>query len=241
MNLPRKTSAPEHAVFYFDFADPYSYVAAMRVPRLTVEAGAALTLMPVDARALGGGGGLTGPQASEALRDYVWRDVEAAARRLELPFRRPARFPFDSRLLLCSCLLVRDRSGQEAMQAVADSLWHEVWERGADPEDPETVVRAGRAVAIPESAMRKAHEDPGTCGVLSRFSARAAERGVVTVPTVDVEGVLYAGYEEMPRLEARLRGAPLPESGDASSPEGEPRSRGERGEGPDMPDWTFSG
>jgi 2-hydroxychromene-2-carboxylate isomerase len=232
VNLPRRASAPEHAVFYFDFADPYCYIAAMRVPRLTVDSGAALTLMPVDARALGGSGGMTGPQASESLRDYLWRDVEAAAKRLDLPFRRPDHFPFDSRLLLCSCLLVRDRSGQEAMQAVAESLWHEVWERGANPEDQDTVVRAGREVAIPESALRRAHEDPGTCGVLSRFSARASQRGVFTVPTVDVEGVLYSGYEEMAKLEQRLRGEPL----DAS-----PGAPSKKGDSPDMPDWTFSG
>ena len=212
----------------------------MRVPRLTVDSGAALTLMPVDAHALGGSGGMTGPQASEALRDYLWRDVEAAASRLDLPFRRPDRFPFDSRLLLCTCLLVRDRSGQEAMQAVAESLWHEVWERGADPEDPGTVVRAGREVAIPESALRRAHEDPGTCGILSRFSARASQRGVFTVPTVDVEGVLFSGYEELAELERRLRGEPLDAPRNANA---KPEDRGdsEKGDSPDMPDWTFSG
>jgi 2-hydroxychromene-2-carboxylate isomerase len=233
--LPSRASAPDHAVFYFDFRDPYAYLVATRVPRLCVEAGTALTLMPIDSMSLGHEGGLMGHGASSSVRDYVWQDIERTAERLGTPFHRPHHYPFDSELLLRTCLYIRDRSGQEAMHAVADSLWHAVWERGEDPEALSTAVRAGREVALPESAIRSVKEDARLGEMLQRTTRRAVERGVDVVPTVDVEGRLFSGFEDMGHLEAALRGA--------HSLSGPPRGPGgdAGGGGGSMPDWTFSG
>lgn len=236
MNLPRRTSAPEHAIFYFDFRDPYAYLAAMRVPRLCEAAGFTLTSMPIDSLALGHRGGMTGSSASSHVREYVWRDVQREAARIGVPFRVPTAFPFDAKPLLRTCVFVKERSGQEAMMAVADSLWHEIWERGSDPEDCATVLRAAGEVAIPESALREAHDDLRIDVILERQTARAAQRGVFTVPALEVANRLYSGLEDLGRLEAEVRATPL------APAEGKPGSPARReGEGPGVPDWTFSG
>lgn len=233
MSLPRRTSAPDHATFFFDFRDPYAYLASAWVPRLAVDSGIALTLAPIDSLELGHRGGMTGPLASSSLQDYLWLDVERAAGRLGVAIHRPPRLPFDSRPLLRACLAVRERSGQEAMAAFADSLWHEVWERGRDPESCDTTLSAARDAAVPEPVLREAVEGQRGQALLDRVTGRAAERGVFTVPTVEVEGSLYSGIEEIGRLEQALRGAGLL---------GGEEGRSQR-EGPDdgVPDWTFSG
>jgi 2-hydroxychromene-2-carboxylate isomerase len=169
-------------------------------------------------------------------RDSYWRQVEQAARRFGLPIAAPARLPFDSKLLLETCLFVKERSGQEAMAAVADALWRAVWQEGEDPESEETALRAARAVAVPERALRESLGDPRLPEVLARLTRRAALRGVRRVPTVQLEDRLFTALEGAVEAERILRGE-LPMQGDGRS-----GGRDDDSDGPgSVPDWTFSG
>jgi 2-hydroxychromene-2-carboxylate isomerase len=234
MNLPDHAHTPQNVVFFFDFADPYAYLASRRIPRAAREAQAALTLEPVDARGLLEGRAAVGACPAEVSREGYWDEVRATAERLGVPLLAPRRFPFDSRLLLETCIFVKERSGQEAMLAVADALWTAVWQSGADPEHQQTALEAARAVALPERALRESLGDPRLPEVLARLTRRAAMRGVRRVPTVQLEDRLFAGLEGFVAAERILRGElPMPEG----------RSQGDEGRedsGP-MPDWTFSG
>lgn len=233
MSLPDHAHAPHHVVFYFDFGDPYAFLASRRIPRAAREAEAALTLEPVDARGLLDGRSAVGACPPEVSRDAYWREVERTAESFGVPVTRPVRFPFDSRLLLETCLFVKERSGQEAMAAVAEALWGAVWQRSRDPESQDTAIEAARAVALPERALRESLGDPRLPEVLARRTRRAALRGVRRVPTVQVEDRLLATLEGAVVAERILRGElPMPErSGDEGGDDG-PGS---------VPDWTFSG
>lgn len=230
MTLPDRAHAPHHAVFFFDFGDPFAYLASRRIPRASREAEVALTLAPVHA------GGLLEQRASAGAaargQESSWESAAEAARRAGVTLRRPERYPFDSRRLLEACLFVRERSGQEAMTAVADALWQAIWERGDDPESIETAVEAGRGVAVPESAMRAGIEDPRITEVLERVTRRAALRGVRRVPTVQLEDRLFSGFDDVLEAERLLRGSPAPDR--------DGRREGDDDSGP-IPDWTFSG
>ncbi len=237
MNLPRRTTAPGHATFYFDFGDPYAFLAARRVPEVLEARGLTLGLVPIDAGLLSGAGRSGAAGLAPGVRGYVIDDVRRIAARLGMPFAAPPVFPFDARCLLGLCLFVRERSGQEAMAAVADALWHEIWERGADPRDEATLLRAARDVAIPEATLRAAFDDPALQARVGRETARARERGVMSVPAVDEESHLFCGFEAVARLDPKL--AQAAEAGEAGpAPEGGKNAPERRG---DMPDWTFSG
>src|SRR5258706_10349133 len=87
--------------FWFDFASPYSYVAAMRVETECGRAGVQVEYKPF----------LLGPIFTELLgiKDspfnlqpvrgrYMWRDVERLCAKHGLPWRRPSVFPRNSLL-----------------------------------------------------------------------------------------------------------------------------------------------
>jgi len=236
MNLPDHAHTPHHVVFYFDFGDPCAYIASRRLPRAAREAEAALTLEPVDARGLLEGRAAVGACPAEVTREAYWRQVEQAASRFGTPLERPARFPFDSKLLLETCLFVKERSGQEAMAAVADSLWRAVWQEGRDPEIEETALAAARAVALPERALEQSLGDPRLPEVVARLTRRAALRGVRRVPTVQLEDRLFTALEGTFEAERILRGE-LPMPGEA----GADRRDDDSGPAGPVPDWTFSG
>jgi 2-hydroxychromene-2-carboxylate isomerase len=236
MNLPDHAHTPQNVVFFFDFGDPYAYLASRRIPRAAREAQAALTLEPVDARGLLEGRAAVGACPAEVSREAYWDGVRQAAAQFGIPVEPPKRFPFDSRLLLETCIFVKERSGQEAMMAVADALWRAVWQDGADPEQERTAIEAAHAVALPERALHESLGDPRLPEVLARLTRRAAMRGVRRVPTVQLEDRLFAGLEGVVAGERILRGdLPMPESGNDG-----PGEDGRDGPGP-MPDWTFSG
>ncbi|GAB4369584.1 MAG: 2-hydroxychromene-2-carboxylate isomerase [Acidobacteriota bacterium] len=237
MTLPRRATAPEHATFFFDFGDPYAFLAARRVPRLLESRGMTLSLAPIDGGRLGAREGSGAQGLTAGVRGYVLDDVARIATRLGLPFRPPATFPFDAVRLLGLCLFVRERSGQEAMAAVADALWHEIWELGSDPADDETLLRAAGDVAIPEATLRAALGDAGLDERVARETARARERGVAAVPAVALESRLLSGFEAVASLDPDLARA-------AGLVAEAPRDAGGAGGTPprdDMPDWTFTG
>ncbi|MDQ7005710.1 MAG: DsbA family protein [Acidobacteriota bacterium] len=225
MNLPSRTTAPLHVTFTFDFADPFAYLVSKLVPRACREAEAALTLEPVHARRLGAAGGVP---------PKPWPAVEAAAARLGMEVRVPRRYPFDSARLLETCLFIKDRSGQEAMAAVTDSLWEAIWVLGEDPESRQTAIRAGRSVAVPEPALEKALADSRMPAMLERVTRRAADRGVDAVPAIRLDAGLFVGFEAVLDGVARLGGSLPTGKGGAREGPGDD-------DDPAVPDWTFSG
>lgn len=225
MILPRDSSAPAHAVFYFDFLSPEAYLASGEVSRFAAITGAHLTWEPVQAGHLQPG----------VLPSPDWDYLQHQAREGNLLFEIPRRYPFDSGQLLRTCVFVRERSGQEAMTAVAERLWRQVWGQGEDPEDLATAIRAGKEVALPEEVLRAGIEAPGTALILGRLTARAAARGVRIVPALFVHGSLFSGLGQMAEAERILRSDV---QGFHSSTSGECQGPDSPG---DIPDWTFSG
>ncbi len=223
--LPSQSATPRYAVFYFDFRDPFSYLVAGRVQKVCRDSGVSLTLEPVDSTALGDG------RVDASAGSDFWDKVARAAAAEGLTLRAPARFPFDAALLLKTCLFVRDRSGQEAMSAVAERIWQAVWQQGADPADPETAISAGKGAAVPAAALRAGMTAPRADQMLARATQRAKERGVSQVPTLQVESDFFPGVEALPAAELRLRGEHAAHGASDERP-GSPSA---------LPDWFFGG
>jgi 2-hydroxychromene-2-carboxylate isomerase len=219
VNLPQRTTAPRHAVFYFDFGDPLCYLASERIPAACRELSVSLTFEPVDGTVMHTPGRLS-------RKGGTWNEALQVATGLGIPLKQPTGYPFDSRPLLRACLHVRDRSGQEAMAALSEQLWIELWKNGADPSDMALLLRAGRTAGVPESVLRAGVEDARTAAMLERVTQRARERGVQGIPAVQLEDDLFVGFDRLADAEVRLGG------------------RGRRDDRPGtsgLPDWTFSG
>ncbi len=101
-NRPKKSIE-----FWYEFASPYSYLAAMRVEEIAIAHGVLVEWKPF----------LLGPIfKQQGLEDspfnifatkgaYMWRDVERVCKELDLNFRKPPKFPQNgllaARLAMC--------------------------------------------------------------------------------------------------------------------------------------------
>lgn len=81
--------------FWFEFASPYSYPAAMRIEEAAAERGITIRWHPF---LLGPVFRAQGWHASPFIdqphkAEYMWRDIERVCGALNLPFRKPSLFP----------------------------------------------------------------------------------------------------------------------------------------------------
>ncbi|MDF2176955.1 2-hydroxychromene-2-carboxylate isomerase [Aliiglaciecola sp. CAU 1673] len=81
--------------FWFDFASPYSYLAAMRVEKLATEAGVSLRWRAFLLGAIFKSHGLDNtPMLKHPHKaNYMWRDMQRLCADIELVWQQPSEFP----------------------------------------------------------------------------------------------------------------------------------------------------
>ncbi|MDM0109463.1 2-hydroxychromene-2-carboxylate isomerase [Variovorax sp. J22R24] len=104
-------AAPSVMEFWYDFASPYSYIAAARIERLTSDTSVSIEwrpflLGPIFKRRSGGVSAFQNPDPSE--RRYRRRDVERLCERYGLPLQWPSVYPRGSLLATRVALLAAD-------------------------------------------------------------------------------------------------------------------------------------
>jgi 2-hydroxychromene-2-carboxylate isomerase len=84
-----------HIDFWFEFGSTYSYPAAMRVEELAGRYDVGINWRPFLLGVIFREQGLTDSPFNlhEAKGRYMWRDLERTCEALDIPFRRPSRFP----------------------------------------------------------------------------------------------------------------------------------------------------
>jgi 2-hydroxychromene-2-carboxylate isomerase/ketosteroid isomerase-like protein len=190
--------------FWFDFASPYSWLAAMRVEPVARRAGRTAAYRPF----------LLGPvfQALHGKADspfnanpprlaYLWRDVARQAARQGLPFRVPTVFPRTSLLATRVTLLAEAEPWVGAfVRGIFAASFHD-----DRPIGEEAVVRDVLEAVAPGALdlLARANE-PATKDALRARTAEAQARGIFGAPTWFVGGELHWGND---RLEEALGGA----------------------------------
>lgn len=207
----RRAAASGGRAFFFDVADPLSYLAAERVERLLGEvewvpvAGAALRDEPslsVDAR---------GP--SEAFDAAGRTHVDACARALRLPLVWPDRFPAAAPRALRACAYAGELGAGSAFALAASRL---AFCGGFDLEDPETLTEAAAAAGVPLDGCMEAANETWRDEALADAARVLRAHGIRRLPAVRVDGRWLSGEAgllltcDWPRHEpvAAVRGRP---------------------------------
>ena len=187
--------------FYLDVLSPYSYLAFEALP----EALKGLTYT-VDYRPLLFAGllkhhGQLGPAEIGPKREWTYRQVLWQARHHGIPLQMPAAHPFNPLPLLRLALAC----GSEGLanRYVCETIFRHVWRGGADAAD------AQRLEALKQQLAPQ--RDPGADAVKSELKANtdaAIARGVFGVPTYEVEGKLFWGFDALPMLRGYLENDP---------------------------------
>jgi 2-hydroxychromene-2-carboxylate isomerase len=202
-----RTNAESAPSFFFDLADPLSYLSAERVERNLGSA----EWIPVSASMLHGDGSAAHLDL-DARREYA----EAQAKALRLPIVWPESYPNP---VPCAQRAAAYAVAIGAGQQFALAASRLAFCGGFDLSDPETLAEAAAASAVPLSTCLRAAGDPAWDAPLEATAHSLRLRGIHELPAFRVgrrwfeggTGLLHAAAGlETTRTRARSRaGRPL--------------------------------
>ncbi len=192
---------PEPLRFWFEFASPYSWLAAMRIDAEAERRGVSVAWQPfLLGPIFADRGWHSSPFALYTDKGrYMWRDVERQAGKYGLPFRRPDRdpdgiFPQNGLLAARLCLI---GLGEGWGEAFARAVFTAAFSEGRDISQPDVLAPlidtlgadAREALVAAETAANKA---------LLRTAVDEARRlGIFGAPSFTVCGELFWGNDRL--------------------------------------------
>lgn len=188
--------------FYLDFVSPYAWLAFEQLPQRLEGLSYRLSYRPVLLGALLKQHGNPGPAGILPKRAWTYRHATWLGHSLGVGLDMPARHPFHPLPLLRMALECSDDG--LVNRFVAGSILRHVWQGGADALDP---ARLDALRAELAEQLRTDEATPERAKQLLRANTeRAAQRGVFGVPTFEVDGHLFWGFDSLPMLRAYLDG-----------------------------------
>lgn len=187
--------------FFYDFVSPYSYLASTRVEALAARTGASVRWRPF---LLGGVLKATGNRApieTVAKGRHMWVDLTRWARRLDVPFRRPATFPFGSILGLRAALAAPPAE----LPRLTHAVYRAAWGDARDIADPGVLTAVLSEAGVDGPALVAAA--PTMKEALAAQTQDAVDRGAYGAPTFFVGAEMFVGNDRLDFVEEALRAA----------------------------------
>jgi 2-hydroxychromene-2-carboxylate isomerase len=189
----------KHITFTFDFISPYAYLAFEKLPQALEGLSYAVEYRPVLFDGFLKHHGQLGPAEIAPKRDWTYRQVLWLAQAHGIPLQMPAAHPFHPLGLLRLALACGD--GGTVNRYVAETLFRHAWRGGADAAD------APRLAAL--QAQLQTKRDPASDEVKAELKANteaAIARGLFGVPTCEVDGKAFWGFDGLAMLRAYIDG-----------------------------------
>jgi 2-hydroxychromene-2-carboxylate isomerase len=181
--------------FWFDPVSPFAYLAFEQLPQALQGLSYAVEYRPLLFAGLLSHWGHKGPAEIEPKRAWTYRHVAWLAHAHGIELQMPAHHPFNPLSLLR--LVLAAGANRRSVEAVMRHAWC----GGADAADPAR-LRALSAALAPS-------RDPASPEVKAELRAAtdaAIARGVFGVPTFELDGRLFWGFDALPMLRAALQG-----------------------------------
>jgi 2-hydroxychromene-2-carboxylate isomerase len=182
-------------VFYFDLGSPYAYLTAERISGLFGEAGLEQPewqpiLLGGLFKRLGRESWGNGPGRAEGMAE-----VERRATAYDLPpIVWPDPWPGNTLLAMRAATFAK-QTGRSVSFALAG--FRQAFAAGRDLTEPDNVLIAAAACELHPNAVLKAAGADAVKGALRGATERAAERGVVGVPSLAVGGEVFWGDDRV--------------------------------------------
>ncbi|MGV3570826.1 MAG: 2-hydroxychromene-2-carboxylate isomerase [Ramlibacter sp.] len=185
--------------FWIEYASTYSYLSVARIGRLADARGVAIDWQPFWLYPVREAQGLPAPFPEGSARaSYMWRDLERRAAQLQLPYRRPAVYPFRS-VAIARIALVAAREGWCRQFTEAAFRLH--WTEGVAMTEPENTAAALEAAGQDGARVQALAASEEVKEALKHQATRAAQRGIFGAPSFIAGDELFWGDD---RLEAAL-------------------------------------
>lgn len=207
--------------FYFDYISTNAYLAWLQMPTLARRYGLLVEPVPVLFAGLLDAHGTSGPAETPAKALWMFKNNLRKAALLGTPLNPPAFHPFNPLLALRATVAARDL---DECDALVTRLMEAVWVREEHVSEPEVVTRAANEVGLDGAALVAAAGTPEIKAELRRQTDDAIARGVFGVPSMEANGEIFWGYDDLPYLELFLAGDdPLPHTSWGKSDMAAPR------------------
>jgi 2-hydroxychromene-2-carboxylate isomerase len=190
----------KHIDFYFDPISPFAYLAFEQLPQALEGISYSVDYRPVLFAGLLAHWGQKGPAEIEPKRAWTFRHIHWMAQRHGIAMQTPAQHPFNP-LALLRLALACTSQGRTPNRYVCEQVFRHVWRGAAAPNDPQRLTALQQQLAPPR--------DPASDAVkqeLREATAAAVAKGVFGVPTFEVDGRMFWGFDSLDMLAAYLRG-----------------------------------
>lgn len=189
----------KHITFYLDFISPYAYLAFEQLPEALKGLSYRVDYRPVLFAGFLKHHGQLGPAEIAPKRDWTYRQVLWLAQAHGIAMQLPAAHPFNPIALLR--LAVACGEGGLASRYVCETIFRHVWRGGADAADA-TRLQELQALLQPKRDLASSEVK----AELKASTDDAVARGLFGVPTCEVDGKLFWGFDALPMLRAYLEG-----------------------------------
>jgi 2-hydroxychromene-2-carboxylate isomerase len=193
--------------FYFDFGSPTSYLAAVRLPKIAVETGAAIDWRPMLLGAVLRATGNRSPAEVPAKAGYMLRDLARFAARDGIPLRFNPHFPINTLQLMRVAVAAQRLQAPAEFDKLVAHVYRAMWVDERDLGDLSvvnaTLVEGGfDAAELVAAASEQAVKD-----ALRTTTEAAVARGVFGAPTMFVGDEMFFGQDRLDFVrEELLRG-----------------------------------
>jgi 2-hydroxychromene-2-carboxylate isomerase len=186
---------------YLDFISPYAYLAFEKLPHALMGHSYSVRYKPILFAALLKHHGQLGPAEMPGKRDWTYRQVLWQAHTHGVDLQMPASHPFNPLALLRLAIACDARN--EPNRYVCETIFRHVWQGGAEASDTQRLADLTAHLAPARSA-----QDESVKAALKAHTEEAIGLGVFGVPTFEVDGKLFWGFDALPMLAAYLAGDP---------------------------------
>ena len=196
----------KHITFYLDFISPYAYLAFEKLPEALMGLSYHVSYKPILFAALLKHHGQLGPAEIPGKREWTYRQVLWLARQHGVDLQMPASHPFNPLGLLRLAVACGQTARPTAM--CVRRMFRHVWQGGADAADAQRLQALTDATGTQHASATVRQSRPR----LKANTDEAIAHGVFGVPTFEVDGKLFWGFDALPMLRAYLTGDPWFES-----------------------------
>jgi 2-hydroxychromene-2-carboxylate isomerase len=189
--------------FYFDFSSPYGYFAASKIEDIAARHGRSVTWRPI---LLGAVFKVTGMQPLSTIplkSDYMKRDLERAARLLNVPFKLPTKFPISTTAPARAFYHLNNKDPALAKR-LALALYVAYFADDVDISSPENTVDIAVHAGVDRNEMTQALNDTAMKDRLRREVDAAVSLGVFGSPYIVVDGEPFWGSDRLDQVEKWL-------------------------------------
>jgi 2-hydroxychromene-2-carboxylate isomerase len=182
-------------VFHFDLISPYAYLAFEQLPQALEGCSYVVDYKPLVFAGLLKHWQHKGPAEIEPKRAWTFRQISWLAAQHGIPIDTPAVHPFNPVPLLRLVVACGPN------RRVVEAAFRHVWRGGADAGDPQRL-----AALTAELAPARDPAGDDVKAELRQLSDAAVAAGLFGVPTIELDGRLFWGFDALPMVRDALLG-----------------------------------